>query len=891
MERRLRPSVSWPGRTLLAWIGLSVLAAAVAQENAGMTIPNSLVQCYSNASLLSRAALPPFGVGQLIDMIRKVENSWTVLDLKNMAVQLTQRFRQDGIRRAPDVTASDGVVPFTPSGPEFFRHMILLTKLIPGNAYSFPNNSLTTVEQCALHFMMSSTVDDINRGSNDEQPCSNLKNYASDPYGNSATFSGGYQSGYGGGYQSGYQSGGFGGGYSSGVNFNGRRAQPTRGPRRSRAASPGIEEDVEILNPTLQAEADEKAEKAGKSTNYVRSRCPQQSGVVLTPWGSVSGGTVIAGIAAGLVPQTVQGEMLAAAFPRSRYYTARRSGADTMGAIDNKWAATFSGDLAQVALLQGASDRNNMAVGTTGGWSSAFEPKQYFITPQNQQRSSDGSMTDPMILGSMDGLIMASYVNEWYSRTGSALKLSQLLDMYYSERGVFDRNTRACSRRERFGDVATTQTLTAQTEAFSKFYGRNNPISVTMTDDVISDLADAAVSKLQTYIPSSLNTPACEVASTTLLARPYVDVVVLLDTSWQYSDIHPAISFLLERTEAGQYGSNITVLNAMDGRPLFNSSYPRLDWHVNYTSDAHAAAAAASSGFDMLTALGAAMQTLRTRDANRSDRRILGGRGQAVLFVPQQSKGVDQSHLWDRMANFRQLYPDVDVLVLASRNINRNAFSALTNDTNNDVFSLEPTDPYSSMSQLVNRLKRVPRRLRNPNCDADWMSRQSGNAEHVDYVEPLGVNYYRLAPNNFFRSTASNAKVRVVANQGLGTLTVCYSRAFPAMNGTGSSMGAQAASAGACNQVGSNGLEIPLANLCDGAYYVSDCRPLYLAVSAAQSSTGVTARCTDVACRFPDMIKYSVILETGGCWSSASGLQAVGVLATLLVALAARLLH
>ncbi|XP_034253040.1 uncharacterized protein LOC117652324 [Thrips palmi] len=883
MEGHPRRSVRWSGRALLSWIALSALAAVAAQENAGMTIPSSLVECYSNASLLSHAALPTFGIGQLIDLIRKVENNQYIpMDLKTLAVQLTQRFRQDGIRRAPDVTPSDGVVPFTPSGPEFFRHMILLTKLIPGNAYNFPNSSLSMPEQCALHFMMSSTMDDINRGANDDQPCNNLKNYPSDPYGNSGTFSG-YQSGYGGG---GY--GGFGGGYSSGVNYNSRRGPPTRAPRRSRNASPGIEDDVEILDPNLQAAA---TEKAGKSTNYVRSRCPVQSGVVLTPWGSVSGGTVIAAIAAGLVPQTVQGEMLAAAFPRSRYYTPRRNSADTMGAIDNRWAATFSGDLAQVALLQGASDRNNMAVGTAGGWSSAFEPKQYYITPQNLNRQTDGSMTDPMVRGSMDGLIMASYVSEWYSRTSNSLKLSQLLDMYYSERGVFDRNTRACSRRERFGDVATTQTLNAQTEAFSKFYGRNNPISVTMTDDVISDLADTAVSKLQLYIPTA-SAPACEVTSTGLLARPYANLLVLLDTAWQYTDIHPAISFLLDRTEAGQFGSKVTILNAMDGSVLFNSTYPRLDWHVAYTSDAHSDAAMTATGFDMLSSLGAAMQRLRTHDADNHDRRVLGGRGQAVLFVPQQNKGVDQNKLWERMTNYRMLYPDVDLLVLASRNINRNAFSAFTNDTNNDVFSLEPTDPYNSMSQLVNRIKRVPRRLRNPNCDPDWREDRSGNSEFVDYVEPLGVNYYRLAPNNFYRTTDTQAKLRVTMNQGLGTLTVCYSRSFPSLNGTSSNIGSQATSAGTCSQVGNNGLEIPIVNLCPDAYFVRDCAPLYLAVSAAQSTTGASTRCQDQnACRFPDMVRYSVILERAGCWSSASGLQAVGVLATLLVALSSVLLH
>lgn len=169
---------------------------------------------------------------------------------------------------------------------------------------------------------------------------------------------------------------------------------------------------------------------------------------MFTPWGSVSAGTVLAGIAAGLVPQSVPGDMLAAAFPRSKYYTQydqrrRHPGlsADTLGSIDNKWAATFSGefwprlqlvrvcvslwrwivdwvrgvgtdnnahspwrnsgtagDLAQVALLQGAQNRNNMAVGLAGGWNTTQEPRHFFLS-----QLSEGAMSDANIRGCIDG--------------------------------------------------------------------------------------------------------------------------------------------------------------------------------------------------------------------------------------------------------------------------------------------------------------------------------------------------------------------------------------------------------------------------------------------------------------------------------------------------------
>ena len=45
--------------------------------------------------------------------------------------------------------------------------------------------------------------------------------------------------------------------------------------------------------------------------------------------------------------------------------------------------------------------------------------------------------------------------------------------------------------------------------------------------------------------------------------------------------------FLLDKIEAGRYGSKVLILNGKDGEVLFNSSYPRLDWHTYYTQDVH----------------------------------------------------------------------------------------------------------------------------------------------------------------------------------------------------------------------------------------------------------------------------------------------------------------
>lgn len=83
----------------------------------------------------------------LIEIIRKVEDTPGInLDMRQMALALTHRFRLDGIERAPGAI-NPGVTPFSPSGFQFSKHRLILSRLLPGNAINFPNGTLTIQEQ------------------------------------------------------------------------------------------------------------------------------------------------------------------------------------------------------------------------------------------------------------------------------------------------------------------------------------------------------------------------------------------------------------------------------------------------------------------------------------------------------------------------------------------------------------------------------------------------------------------------------------------------------------------------------------------------------------------------------------------------------------------------
>lgn len=129
---------------VLIWL---VAGVARGQENAQTRIPDSLIECYASSEIYERDNRLPATMNTLIDLIRKVEDApGYSQDIRQVATSLLHRFKQDGIERAPGLYQKT-VLPYSPSGYQFSKHRLLLSRLIPGNANSFPNNSLTVNER------------------------------------------------------------------------------------------------------------------------------------------------------------------------------------------------------------------------------------------------------------------------------------------------------------------------------------------------------------------------------------------------------------------------------------------------------------------------------------------------------------------------------------------------------------------------------------------------------------------------------------------------------------------------------------------------------------------------------------------------------------------------
>uniref|UniRef100_A0A182MXZ9 VWFA domain-containing protein n=1 Tax=Anopheles dirus TaxID=7168 RepID=A0A182MXZ9_9DIPT len=832
---------------LLASVTTCLLVATLvavgveAQENVLTRVAPSMLECYENAQIFERDNRLPMTMNMLIELIRKVEDSpGFQQDIRQLAISMLHRFRQDGIVRAPGVTSMSGVIPFSPTEFQFTKHRVLFSRLLPGNAINFPNATLSLDERCALHFMLSNSIDRRVRGDENVR-CSQLSQYRAARVPRELDFKGGSR------FRTNY------------LGDNEMLAQPEMDRIREhikkikhKAASPArleMDPDEEHLDenaePQEDAPQEEPIEAAGEgedppgepleedgslveigdvsqvvdiASNAI-SACPVENGVVYTPWGAVMAGTVLAGIAAGLEPQTVQLRDLVS---RSDQYRSRQV---QPLRVDNRWAATLSGDLAEVTLLDAPSVGNNVQVGAAGAWNRTVSPRWYFLSQRERLQ-----MTDTEIRAGIDGLLLATNIAEWRSRANN-LRLSQVLDMYYSHRGVFNDTVRSCNRRDLFTTVAPMQQLREQTVSFSTVLDKEMQMPFTITQDAIVNFADRATDALANYI-----------------------------------------------LDVGRFGTTYTILNARDGNVIVNTTRFLSDFHLTYTAQLHETL---PTGLNIPNVYRRLREETNSLMAAERRNNSLSGRSKVALMIvhtDRVSEG-DTNFAMQHLQIFREEVPDLRFLYLAAGDPGR--FNRFVREERRDVFPLRELESGSvidtirvQLSPVIHRIQQEPRRVVNPRCGHDWVQENWGSNSMNQFVEPRGVNFYRLHPNYFFQQ-GNNRRLRIQGH-GFATLTVCHSRWVerPRQNTTENRDSIQ------CRQINTDAYDIELSNACDGHSVIHTCPSLFVSVEGPLNPPAVI-RCSEPECRFPDNARYAIVLDNMGCFSGAS--RTVG---TLLVAMA-----
>uniref|UniRef100_A0A0A1XL35 N-acetylmuramoyl-L-alanine amidase n=1 Tax=Zeugodacus cucurbitae TaxID=28588 RepID=A0A0A1XL35_ZEUCU len=806
-----------------------------AQENIMPQIPPSLAECYNTSYFMNRQNRLPATIETLISLIEKVENTPNYNhDMRTLAVALLQRFRQDGIQRAYGVAESPGVIPYSPTGFQFPKFRILLSRLIPGNAFTFPNSTLTREERCSLHFMLSSSLDLRVRG-DEGQVCNRLSQY---------------------------------------------RAQRLR-RSVNRERNGGMIGDVEMLE-SLNAKAQKQGfnkkgaynafdndwgwTNTGNSNNNQISQCPVENGVIWTPWGTVSAGTLLAGVATGLQQQSVQLRTLLALSSRNNGYTNLPQTATVN--VDNRWAATLAGDLAEVALVQVPfTSTDTASVGANGAWNSTVMPEWYFLTQRQ-----NFEMTDAEIRGGLDGLIIAMNIVSWRNQA-SNMKLSQLLRMYYSTNGVLNSGIMACNRKSNFNQYASGTAMLGQTSAFAQVLDREMQLGVTLQPANIAQFSQSAVAALQNYVPNSLNDVTCSVSSSangvSNAITPMTNIYVFLDTTWQYSNIVDYLNYILQRINVNPYASSVTLLAANDGSVIVNTTNYLFDvyqnWNVTLQSQFN-------TGFNLPNVLKAVQNLSQAYMIAEQTNSSVGGRSLIALMMPYSTVQVsasDSSYATTQLQYIYEQIPDLHFIYYTSGQINR--FAPYVRDPSQDLFTLNTGNTASSSSApVVSRINQIPRRLINPRCGSTWSTPSWGTDQLAQYLSPNGTNFYRMMPNYFF-GAGSNRNVAIQSTSGVQFI-ICTSRTVPLPTQSNATNYNGASSDINCATIG-NGFSYDLSNACNGYSYINQCPPLYLSVQAPATIQS-TVSCNDNACQTPNQARYVVAVTNLGCYSGVAGLFA-----------------
>ncbi|CAH0766811.1 unnamed protein product [Diatraea saccharalis] len=812
---------------LAAFLVLSVANGAYAQATAQSSVAPELRECYMDPNLVNRNNLPPTTMPVLIDIIRKIENNPNItLDLRMLSTQLLHTYRQDGIeyhQRSTNVAASSIVLPFAPTFHSFHRHRLLL-RIIPSNQQVLPNNTLPSSLKCALHNMISTTVDARTRG--DESTCGSLSQY--------------------------------------------RALRTVRSPRSRRS----IDDDVEILDlkqlseqkngHMMQNEGDsdvEYAEDVSSRQLLGDSACPILTGVVNTRWGAVSAGNLIAGIAAGSESQQVpileltKGSVL-------NYQNVQPT-------ITTVYPATLSGDLAEAVLVQGTAGRTTISVGNAGNWNSSQATRFYMLSGR-----TNIEMTDPEIRGALDGFFLGTSLPDTL-RTFGSLKLSQLLDMYYTPlNGVFNTNLRACNRRELSQQLVVTNNLVGETRAFTAALDTVLPLAGTLTGG-IEGLVDNSITNLQNYINNNLNDINCMLTTSARLdTRLRTNLYIVLDGSWQYQAVYPAISHIVESIDVGHFGSSITLLSASDGSVLINQTFSPADFHTEYTQQRHLTF---PTGVNLQTSFANIRMMMQNQLRNETTMNYVGGNSTVLLFLLSAGNIENNANVLAEHRLLTEGVPDLMLLFATALNQLEN-LSNLVREPVNDITTISlttgGTNVVTTMTPVVVGIQNVGRRIINPLCGADFVASSSGTRVLTQYVDPGYINYYRISPNYFYDSNG-NTRVRVSRTGGVGDLVICHSRAIavPRQNETFASVETDAVT---CQTLGGTGnVELNLQNACGGFGTIRACPPWFFSVEAPAITTNPTATCTDgTQCRFPYDVAYEIEIQDLQCFSSGTNVAA-----------------
>ncbi|KAJ8735515.1 hypothetical protein PYW07_007135 [Mythimna separata] len=736
------------------------------------SIPEHLRDCY-------RAGAAPLAAPRRLDvylsLLRRVELH-SQLDMRLLSSALLRSLRLDGVEQSSaNAVETEFILPYRASSFQFHKYKILMDIFLPSQNLIQVDDILSVGEKCLLHRMLSSAVRQWERG------------------------------------------------------------------------------DENLVCPLSAQLSQSSNNMQTQSTGRVISRCPIEDGVIQTNWGTVSPGTLVAAVAASLeyqrvaVTEILNANIFKEDIAEPIMVSAKQEWFEDIETLDptlaaqrqsdvadigNIWVATLAGDIAEVVVNQGprvGAAPQSMVIGSNNRWNDTLLPRDHYLFPQNLT-VADWHLTDAEILAGIDGLILAHHVPKWIEQRRS-LRLSQVLDMYYSSEGVsFDPTVKACNRQNLFRDIVKQEDLLTETSRFAHVLSLRQ-ITVYIPVEEMERITNAAITAFMEYAPIIMrrNHRACQVESN----APIIDLIVATDGSWKGYDVEQFMSWLGGSFETNLQRGSISLLHGNTGAWIAPPSYnlTTMFSHISNFTDEW------PNRLNLPTVLSRVLQHSLNSSLVEIANNASAGPSTVVLLVSPTDRpsAPELERARELMTSLRTTYFDVYFAYVAEdvsdfQNINNEyldyseLFVQTASRSVQDVIAAVDTHLVKS---------NIPQRLVGAQCA--FNGTRFSQVEYEDFALPGRPVFYRMHPFYLRQQALIRVQFR---NDGQGQLLVCAWR------------GAEASHS--CQALAERALHV--FNLTEPCPSPDFCPPAYFAVTA----TSTANLCANNDCRLPNQVGYYI---------------------------------
>ncbi|KAF5294476.1 hypothetical protein FQR65_LT01602 [Abscondita terminalis] len=547
--------------------------------------------------------------------------------------------------------------------------------------------------------------------------------------------------------------------------------------------------------------------------------CVVEGGVIQTKWGVISPSHIVAGIAAAL--QEVSLDMREVIAVIQKEFNESGNYSQYTGFIDNIWIATIAGDLGEIVVQQAFNDPQ---FGKPGIWDNSLLPRFYYL----QDRYHD--MTAAEFLGAIDGSIFASQIKQWLSVL-SLTRLSQLLDMYYSPRGIaYESSFKACERRSNFQELLKNNNWTEQTYKAAGLLMELGRTTKSYTSSLV-DYSHRVTEKFKKEADMRLmEVSDCNIK---VYAVPPLEILTIFDESWNNEDVEIFLGEFTETVNLGIYGSSMGIIDSNSGIWVTNvtDSIVQLYDNIQHSKNHWQIPLRLSKGLETVTNY---LQN-RTWTTCTTNSRI----PRATVLLVLSNKAIldadDMQVSKEILKAIRKTYPETVIVYVTSSN-NADGYLELVKNYASDVVIKAPEDSRHLIPQIMETLIKIPNRVMNFYCN-----NSETNVE--DYVTPGETKIYEIH-SEYLRRVDFIVKFK---GYDYGDAYVCiFDSSTPYSK--------------QCKGIGGNNeVSFLVGNYCLDKYSCS----IQFSVTAGETNF----KCSEFDCRFPDQIR----IEITTTWTKRSG--------------------